>query len=191
MANEKDIVFLVSPDNTLLMLDITRETSVDRTGEATSNTLQNGVKVSDHYHPSLPTVNLVGSVHTVKVRGGTPTPEIYVKQIWALMDSQEVFTLYGTSDSTIPSMDNCIIASFNYVKTGKDSLDVVLTLQQLDFGMKATLDGLSPVNVPSKATGSTLAGNTDTKTGSKTKIGEYELTQMKIEQIGTATPPTN
>ncbi|AHK11568.1 P2 gpU-like protein [Shewanella sp. phage 1/40] len=178
MANEKDLVFLISEDDTLLILDVTRETTYQRSGAASSNTLQDGVTVSDHYHPDLPTVTISGSINTIKIRGGTPSPVVYVTQINKLMDSQKPFTLYGTIDSTIPSLDNCVILDFSYVKTGKDSLDVNLVLKQIDFGMRATLDSLTPVNVPSKATGSTLAENTDKKTGTKTLIDGIEVTQL-------------
>jgi hypothetical protein len=178
MNDEKNVVFLISPSDEVLMFDITKDMAVERSGDSTTNTLQDGVKVSDHYHPSLPSVTINGSVHATKVRGTLLSPDKYVLEINKLMDAQTPFTLYGTSDGTIPTLDNCVITSFYYLKTGKDSLDVTLTIIQLDIGMRATLDTLTPVSVPSTNTGSSLASNTDKKTGTKTQIDGVTMTQM-------------
>lgn len=194
MATLKDVVFFLAADgNTLLMLDVTSSMEVMRSASTTMNTLQSGVKVSDHYHPDLPNINIVGTINSTKIRNETQTPEKYVQLVNQCMDDAVVFTLYGTADGLVPSFANCVITSFNYVKEGKDSLAVNLGVQQLDFGMKAQLDTLTAVTVkPSAATGSSLASTTDPKTGTKTQIDGYNLTQKYIEtnKIGETTTPT-
>ena len=194
MATLKDVVFFLAADgNTLLMLDVTSSMEVMRSASTTMNTLQSGVKVSDHYHPDLPNINIVGTINSTKIRNETQTPEKYVQLINQCMDEAVVFTLYGTADGLVPSFANCVIISFNYVKEGRDSLAVNLSVQQLDFGMKAQLDTLTAVTVkPSAATGSSLASTTDPKTGTKTQIDGYNLTQKYIEtnKIGETTTPT-
>jgi hypothetical protein len=184
MATLKDVVFFLAEDGvTLLILDVTASMEVVRSASATTNTLQTGVKVSDHYHPDLPTINVVGSINSTKIRNTTQTPEVYVRLINQCMDNRVTFTLYGTEDGLIPSFDNCVITNFAYVKEGKDSLAVNLSVQQLDFGMKATLDSLTVVTVnPSTGSGSSLAGKSDTKTGTKTSVDGLPLTRLAIKE---------
>jgi hypothetical protein len=185
MANLKDVVFFLAKDGTTsLMLDVTSQMEVTRNASTTMHTLQDGVKVSDHYHPDLPMVSIVGTINATKIRNETQTPERYIKLINEAMDSALVFTLYGTEDGAIPSFDNCVITSFNYIKEGKDSLDVNLQVQQLDFGMKVTQDSFAVVNVnPNTTSASTLAGETDSKTGSKTLLDGHRTTQKVAEII--------
>jgi hypothetical protein len=183
MASLRDVVFFLAEDGvTLLILDVTSSMEVARAASTTMKTLQSGVKVSDHYHPDLPMINITGTINSTKIRNVAQTPANYVKLINQSMDNSVVFTLYGTEDGLIPSFDNCVITNFTYLKEGKDSLEVNLSVQQLDFGMKATLDSLTTVTVsPSSDTGSSLAGKTDPKTGSKTMIDGIPLTQKYIE----------
>lgn len=185
MATLRDVVFFLAEDGvTLLILDVTSSMEVARAASVATNTLQSGVKVSDHYHPDLPMVNITGTINSTKIRNITQTPANYVSLINQCMDNSVVFTLYGTEDGLIPSFNNCVITSFTYRKEGKDSLDVNLTVQQLDFGMKATLSTLTAVTVaPSASAGSSLAEKTDSKTGTKTIIDGYQLTQKNIEII--------
>lgn len=182
MAALKDVVFFLAEDGvTLLMLDVTTSMEVVRAASATKNTLQNGVKVSDHYHPDLPSINVVGTINSSKIRNETQTPANYVSLINSCMDNSVVFTLYGTEDGLVPSFSNCVITNFVYIKEGKDSLAVNLSISQLDFGMKASLDTLTTLTVkPSADTGSSLSGKTDPKTGTKTIIDGFELTQKGI-----------
>lgn len=185
MATLRDVVFFLAEDGvTLLILDVTSSMEVARAASVATNTLQTGVKVSDHYHPDLPMVNITGTINSTKIRNIAQTPANYVSLINQCMDNSVVFTLYGTEDGLIPSFNNCVITSFTYRKEGKDSLDVNLTVQQLDFGMKATLDTLTAVTVaPSASAGSSLAEKTDSKTGTKTMIDGYQLTQKNIEIV--------
>ena len=185
MATLRDVVFFLAEDGvTLLILDVTSSMEVARAASVATNTLQTGVKVSDHYHPDLPMVNITGTINATKIRNIAQTPANYVSLINQCMDNSVVFTLYGTEDGLIPSFNNCVITSFTYRKEGKDSLDVNLTVQQLEFGMKATLDTLTAVTVaPSASAGSSLAEKTDSKTGTKTMIDGYQLTQKNIEIV--------
>lgn len=184
MADKRDVVFFLAADGeTVLVLDVTTNTEVSRSASVSTNTLQNGVKVSDHYHPDLPGIMISGTINSTKVRNITQTPERYVSLINQCMDESVVFTLYGTADGLIPSFANCVISNFGYVKGAKDSLEVSLAVQQLDFGMKAELDSFAIVTVnPSSATGSSLASKTDPKTGTKTQIDGFTLTQRALEE---------
>lgn len=186
MADKKDVVFFLAADGeTVLVLDVTTSTEVSRSASVATNTLQSGVKVSDHYHPDLPSITVSGTINATKVRNVTQTPERYVALINQCMDESVVFTLYGTNDGLVPSFSNCVITNFGYIKGAKDSLDVSLAIQQLDFGMKASLDTLTAVTInPSAATGSSLAGNTDPKTGTKTSVDAVPMTQAYKEKYG-------
>jgi len=179
----KNVVFLLAKDGTtVLVLDVTSSMEVTRSASVAQHTLQSGVKVSDHYHPDLPSINLVGTINQTKVRNDSPAPEDYITLVNQVIDDVVVFTLYGTEDRMVPSFDNCVITSFSYMKEGKDSLAVNLSIQQLDFGMKASLDTLTTVTVsPSAGTGSSLAGTTDPKTGTKTVVDGFKLTGLAIE----------
>lgn len=186
----RDVVFFLAEDgSSLLMLDVTSSMEVVRAASVATNTLQSGVKVSDHYHPDLPNINITGTINTTKLRNITLRPQDYVELINQSMDNAVVFTLFGTEDGLVPSFDNCVVTSFSYLKEGRDSLDVSLNIQQIDFGMKAELDSLTTVKIkPASEVGSSLAEKSDSKTGTKTAVDGSKyidgipVTQKAIER---------
>lgn len=184
------MVFLLSKDgNTALILDATEEMTYARNASLSNNMLQNGVNVADHYHSSLPSVTFSGIISSSKmVEGVSPTPTNYRILIEELIDTSTVFTLYGTDDESIPTLEDCVITDFQLVKdvTNLDSLQVVLNVQQIDFGMRATLDTLTVVKVPSKDIVGGADGKKETKAGTSTLITEvdgYTLTQAAAEEL--------
>lgn len=190
MANEQSgVVFLLSKDGeTLLVLDATEEISYSRSASLSENTLQSGVKVSDHYHPDLPTVTFSGLISDSKIRDTSPSVKDYRRLIEELIDSATPFTLYGTWDGSIPSLDNCVILNFDAVKGSGNlnSLQVVITVKQIDFGMRAELDSITAVTIPAKSTEGQLAKDGDVKTGTKTGIDPVSglaYTQLNNERI--------
>lgn len=175
MADDKrGVVFLLSKDgSTVLILDATTNMTYSRTAQLAKNTLQTGVKVSDHYHPDMPVVTFSGIISDSKIRENfSPSVSEYRRLIEELITSATVFTLFGTWDGSIPSLDNCAITAFDITKGERNlnSLEVVITVEQIDFGMRATLDSLTVVKVPAKTTQGQLAPNSETKTGTGTLI---------------------
>lgn len=189
MADDKrGVVFLLSKDGeTVLILDATTNMTYSRSAQLAKNTLQNGVKVSDHYHPNLPTVTFSGLISDSKIRGRSSPPVAeYRRLIEELIDTATVFTLFGTWDNSIPSLANCVITSFDVTKgtSNLNSLEVVITVEQIDFGMRATLDSLTTVKVPAKVTEGQLAVKGDKKTGTGT-IVETQFYKSQLEKAAT------
>ena len=186
MASDKrGVVFLLSKDgSTTLILDATVNMTYNRSASLAKNTLQTGVKVADHYHPDMPRVTFSGVITDSKIReNSSPSVADYVRSIEEIIDTATVFTLFGTWDGSIPSLDNCVIMSFDITKgaSNLNSLEVVLTVEQINFGMRATLDSLTAVKVPAKVTEGQLVPNSETKTGTGT-LSNY--TQARIAAEG-------
>lgn len=176
--NTNGVVFLLSKDgNRVLELDATSEMTYNRSAVTSDNTMQSGVKLSDHYHPSLPVVTFSGVITDSKINNRNPiSVATYRKEIEKLMDSATQFTLFGTWDDSIPSLDNCVITQFDCTKglSNLNSLSVTMTVKQIDFGMRPTKDTLTPSQA--------LQGQADskgkTKSGTSTKVDGVETTQF-------------
>lgn len=171
-SDNRGVVFLLSKDgSTTLILDATVNMTYNRSASLAKNTLQTGVKVADHYHPDMPRVTFSGVITDSKIReNSSPSVVDYVSLIEDIINTATVFTLFGTGDGSIPSLDNCVIMSFDITKgtSNLNSLEVVITVEQINFGMRATLDSLTATKVPAKTTEGQLAPNSETKTGTGT-----------------------
>jgi len=177
------VVFLLDKESNILTFDAVTQVEVSRTAALTKNTVQSGKVLTDNYHSEKPIISFSGLVTSSKLRNIAPTPEVFIRLMDKLIDTKEVFTLYG--DGVIPDFDKCFITSFSYVKglSNLDSLECAIAIQQVDIGEKAKLD----VIAPTKATGGQLASTSDTGTGSKTEastttVDGFALTQLALRE---------
>lgn len=186
------LVYLTRVNNpsNIIALDAVETVGVSRSGSPARQTLQNGVNVADHYTPSLPSVTFSGLVSNSKLPAiNTPTVANFVKWVNELMDSQTVFTLYGSEEDGIPTLNNCVIIDFNYDKgvENLNSLRVNFTIEQLDFGLLGKKGAITAI--PAASTQGQLGNSSTGSSGSKTydsltdpKSG-LPYTQLKLEQI--------
>lgn len=155
-------------------LDVVSDVVYSRSGQPTTSTIFNGAKISDHYRPDLPTLNIQGVVTAIKTRTSETylTPSEFDTFINELMESQSLLTFIGTSDQAIKDMSNVVISSYSETRNVKysDSLKITLTLQQLDISnaaKKTTVSSNSNLSdKPTKASeGKTTDKTKDVKSG--------------------------
>lgn len=160
-------------ENDLITLSCTENITMSRSAVVSKNTLQSGVTVSDHYHSGRPTVNITGIITDSGIRREYVTPSVkeYRELVDKVIDSAKPFTLYyGGLDEHIPNLDNCVISNYSFIKGGWNSLEVSITFEQLDFGMKGEKDTLTHIVVPAKITDKQLESTLEKGTGTKTEI---------------------
>lgn len=157
-----------------IALDVTTDLTYSRNGTPTTSTIFNGAKISDHYRPNLPTLNLNGVVTYTKTSSGDNllSPKEFDTFIDNLMDSQTLLSFIGTYDQAIKDRSNIVIVAYTSTRNVQhsDSLQVSMTLQQLDISNSVTKTTIttgktsltSPVN--SKATEGKTTDTTDTLT---------------------------
>lgn len=173
----------------LITLDAITNVNITRSGNATTTTVQSGKPLTDHYHSSKATITLAGVITSSKLRpnraSSPPSPKDLVKLINDVMDSATPFTLLGSPDVGIPSYNTCLISNFSIVKGMKnlDSLEVALTIQEIDIGAEAQQGYLAP----SKSTNSQLASKEGSGAqGAKiaTKVDDSKYTRLRASVKG-------
>lgn len=176
------VVFLITDNGTLIALDATTQVSRNKSGSVTSNTVQSGSNISDHYHTTLPIISFGGILTESKIRDITPSIENIVGLVDDLMESKQTFTLYGTTDGAIPDLDRCVILDFmvNRDTSTANSLNINLSLQQVDISNSAKLN---KETLPAKSTEGQLAEKKNGGQGTKTAV-EDKYTQEKQRQLG-------
>lgn len=179
-------IYMLSLDGErYLGLDATTEIRVTRSGEATTNTIQDGSDISDNYHSGLPKISFSGIISNAKLRDTTPTVSEYVDFVNELMDSRVYFTLYSTvshiNQKAIPTFSKCVISNFAYVRGGgkDESLEISLAIQQLDISKKAKQG-----RIPAKKDEGLTVPTEDKGTGGKTEVDTAGLTRLKAISEG-------
>lgn len=182
------VVFLYAKDGTtLIALDATTSIERTRSAQMTKSTVQSGATISDHYHSDLPSVSFSGLITESKIRNTTPTVDTFVSLVDALIDAKTPFTLYGTDDGAIPSMDDTLITNCTVVRgiRNLNSLEVSFRCEQLDISKTAKTEAIT---LPAKTTNGQLASETKAGVGTKTEP-TVAYTQAKLREIQANTPP--
>ena len=169
-------------------LDVVSDVTYSRSGQPTTSTIFNGAKISDHYRPDLPTLNIQGVVTAIKTKATSNylTPEEFDTFINTLMDSQSLLTFIGTEDQAIKDMSNVVISAYTETRNVKysDSLKITLTLQQLDISNSVKKTVFTDPLIASNSSKISIGKTTEIKGGSlKKRANEIkEKTAIKAYQ---------
>ena len=132
-------------------MDAVFSVSYVQSGTASEYALQTGVKASDHYSQDTDTINISGSVSSVKFvgRGEAKTElEVFEKELTALKKSGETFNVSFSDNLTV--YPNCLFTNLSMDRnttTGAHAIDVQISIKQIQYGSAA---GIVDTPTPAK-----------------------------------------
>jgi hypothetical protein len=167
--------YIEAADGRVLELNATTNVTENLTAKPTSNPVQSGKSITDHYTIENDTFSLSGvitrslSTNDPFAYGPESDPEKYRTVVREVMESKQPFTLH-LEDRAV---DNCLFTSVVYIKTvvEGDGYGVTLQISRVSFTEESST---GTINLPTSIQDS-LSNKDGSDSGSTTDVGNQTV----------------
>lgn len=169
-------------DSDVIGFDAIEEWEVTESAKVTSNPVEDGSNIADHYYLENTTATFSGVITPFNYgsSGVDEDPDEFVRAVQALKSSKVPFDLYLSTD--LQPITNCLITSFSYKRTQKEGLSLLIdmTVEQVDIVEAAAETTISKEylasDVEAQAQSTTDGGDASSKNTTLQDVYEGKIT---------------